>query len=34
VNMRGAVALILHDSKQPASHDLIGYDARLLRACR
>lgn len=34
VNMRGALALILHDSKQPASHDLVGADSPLLMACR
>lgn len=33
-NMRGALALILHDSKRPASHDLTGSDAPLLIACR
>jgi quercetin dioxygenase-like cupin family protein len=32
--MRGALALVLHDSKRPASHDLIGSDAPLLIACR
>ena len=32
--MRGALALVLHDSKRPASHDLIGSDAPLLMTCR
>lgn len=32
--MRGALALVLHDSKRPASHDLTASDAPLLIACR
>ncbi|HEU5091871.1 MAG TPA: hypothetical protein VFT30_04255 [Nitrospira sp.] len=32
--MRGALALVLHDSKRPASHDLTESDAPLLTACR
>ena len=32
--MRGALALVLHDSKRPASHDLTGSNAPPLRACR
>jgi len=32
--MRGALALVLHDSKRPASEDLTGSDAPLLIACR
>lgn len=32
--MRGALALVLYDSKRPASHDLTGSDAPLLIACR
>lgn len=32
--MRGALALVLHDSKRPASHDLTESDSSLLMACR
>ena len=32
--MREALALVLHDSKRPASHDLTASDSPLLMACR
>lgn len=33
-NMRGALALILHDSKRPASRDLVESEAPLMIVCR
>lgn len=33
-DMRGALALILHDSKQPASHDLTESDSPVMIGCR
>ena len=32
--MRGALALVLHDSKRPPSHDLTESDSSFLMACR
>ena len=33
-DMRGALVLVVHDSKRPASRDPTGSDAPLLIACR